>query len=455
VQLWLAPLLGLGQIAAGVVIAIAVQGFDPPAAAGISFGVLSFEAILAGVGGTVARDRNLIAGGGVLAAMAYGTVPQWLLWTRMEFIGFTAVVAIVLAVGATIVTEIGEGRWALWTGPLHGLTLAAGGAIALKTIAAVPGWQGLWILAALACGVGCYLAANAAAASGEWNLRFLGVVSFIGSAALAIGAEAERNGAVFTAMLVVGAVGIVAAIEAGLLAEAEHPWRLEIGLLAGGLLAVPLISAAGVFGALGVEMGTLLIVAGAGLAAYGLLAHDLLVIEGAIVVWLGALMILVNERMELTLHAAVVISSFTLLATVELERHRRRLAEQEIPEGLYHLEWILMLAPLVLAVADMFESLWFGLALFAEGLLLAGWGALTGVRRRALLGVGAMVTAIILSVIIPALHGINTGLTGGTWLAIGAVAATVFIITGSAIERRRHAIGRRLAHIAEILEHWE
>lgn len=114
-----------------------------------------------------------------------------------------------------------------------------------------------------------------------------------------------------------------------------------------------------------------------------------------------------------------------------------------------------MLAPLVLAVAAMFESLWFGLALFAEGALLTGWGALSQVRRRALLGVGAIVAAILLSVIIPALHGIVAGLTGGTWLAIGAAAATIFIVAGSAIERKRHAIGRRLANIAEILEHWE
>jgi hypothetical protein len=60
-----------------------------------------------------------------------------------------------------------------------------------------------------------------------------------------------------------------------------------------------------------------------------------------------------------------------------------------------------------------------------------------------------------MSAVIPALHGISTGLTGGTWLAIGAVSAAVFIIAGSMIERQRYAIGRRLAHIAEILEHWE
>ena len=84
------------------------------------------------------------------------------------------------------------------------------------------------------------------------------------------------------------------------------------------LVAIPPISAAVVFDPLGVEMGTLFVVAGAALVAYGLLAHDLAVIEVAMVVWLAALMILVNHRLELTLHAAVVIVSVTLLGIVKV-----------------------------------------------------------------------------------------------------------------------------------------
>ncbi len=142
------------------------------------------------------------------------------------------------------------------------------------------------------------------------------------------------------------------------------------------------------------------------------------------------------------------------VGVLELERVRREIEELPMPGGLHHLEWPLMLAPLTLAAVDMFESLWFGIVLLAEGLVLAAWGTLTEVRRRALLSVGAMVLAIVLSILIPALHGLMIGLSGGTWLAIGAGAATVFIIAGSAIERQRHATGRRLAHLAEILEHW-
>jgi hypothetical protein len=317
------------------------------------------------------------------------------------------------------------------------------------------GWEELWVLSGVALGFGCYLAVNAVSVPPEWRLRSVAIVAWLGSAALAIGAENVRGGAVFAVMLVVANVGLVLAVAAGLLARADTTWRTELAGLAAGLPAVSLAGAAVLFEPLGVEMGTLLVVAGSALAAYGLLSHELLAVEASMVVWLAALMILVNGRMELTLHAAVVISSAILLATIELERHRRDLVDQPVPRGLHHLEWVLMLAPPVLAVADMFESLWFGLVLFAEGALLFGWGALSEVRRRALLGVGAMVTAIILSVALPALHGLSEGLTGGTWLVVGAIAAVLFIAAGSVIERRRQAIGRGLAHIAEILEDWE
>jgi hypothetical protein len=451
-RMWSAPVLAVGQGAGVAVVAVAAVSFGSSAAAGIAAGVFGYEAVLAGTVGSIRRDRLLVAASAVLAAAACGLVPQWQEWTRVEFIEATAVVAGVLAIAATVLTRVA--RNGLWTLPVHGLTVLATIAVVAKTLSAPAGWVEMWVLAGVAFGFGSYVAANAGAAPG-WTLRPLAAGSYLAAAVFAINAEVVRGGALFIVTLAIGNVGVVLAVAAGLLARTDNPWRGELALLATGLPAVGVFAAAVAFDPLGVEMGTLLVVAGAALAAYGLLAHYLVAVESAIMVWLGALMILVNERMELTLHAAVVLASVTLLATVELERHRRHLAEQLIPPALHHLEWMLMLAPLVLAVSDMFESLWFGLALFAEGALLLGWGALSEVRRRALLGGGAMAAAVVLSVFIPALHGLSEGLTGGTWLVIGAVAATVFILAGSTIERRRQAIGRRLAHIAEILEHWE
>ncbi len=93
--------------------------------------------------------------------------------------------------------------------------------------------------------------------------------------------------------------------------------------------------------------------------------------------------------------------------------------------------------------------------LFAEGLLLTGWGAASQIRRRAFIGFGGAVMAILLSVAIPVAQGIQTGITQGTWLLVAAIAAFVFIVVGSTIERQRVAIGRRLRHLGEILEDWE
>ena len=63
--------------------------------------------------------------------------------------------------------------------------------------------------------------------------------------------------------------------------------------------------------------------------------------------------------------------------------------------------------------------------------------------------------AILLSVAIPVARGIQAGITEGTWLLVAAVAALVFIVVGSTIERQRAAIGRQLRQLGEILEDWE
>jgi hypothetical protein len=191
------------------------------------------------------------------------------------------------------------------------------------------------------------------------------------------------------------------------------------------------------------------------LAAYGVLARHLQVVEAAIVAWLAALLILVDDQIGMSVHAAVLTASVALLGVLELERMRYEIEEAPPAKWITPVEWTLMLAAPGLAVGEMLGALWFGFVLFGEGIALATWGTFTQVRRRALVGVAVMVTAIILAAAIPAIHGLVVGLAAGTWLALGAGAAIVFIVAGSAIERQRHAIGRRLARVGEILESWD
>jgi hypothetical protein len=304
-------------------------------------------------------------------------------------------------------------------------------------------------------GLGLQATLNAWAAPAEWQMRELAAMMFTGTAILLLGGEIVGNGAVFAAAYASIGLGLVAALAAGVLADRANPWRRSLAGLAAGLSATGLIGIVVHTQLAGSATGIALIVVGASFAGYGILARNLISAEAAVVTWMLALMMLVDEQIGLTLHVVVIVSSITLLATLGLERYRRRLDDLPIPPALSQLEWALIAAPLVMAAAGVADSLGYGLLLFVEGMLLAGWGAITEIRRRALTGVGAMVVAIILTTVIPVLHGISAGLTGGTWLAAGAVAATVFIIAGSTIERQRHAIGRRLAHIAEILEDWE
>ncbi len=166
-------------------------------------------------------------------------------------------------------------------------------------------------------------------------------------------------------------------------------------------------------------------------------------------------MALLDERVSLPLQASVALLSASLLVVLEVERHRRRIEQLEGIDALRNAEWALMAVPLAFAAYGMLDQLWFGLVLFTEGIVLLGWGAISHVRRRAAIGFGGAVLAVLLGVAIPTVRGFNQGLTGSTWLMIGAIAAVVFLVAGSTIERRRAAIGQRLRRLGEILGDWE
>ena len=109
----------------------------------------------------------------------------------------------------------------------------------------------------------------------------------------------------------------------------------------------------------------------------------------------------------------------------------------------------------MIAAVESFDSLIYLLLLAAEGAALVTWGGITRVRRRAVVGLIAITTAILLAVLIPLLGEVRQGLTGGGWLIVGAVAALIFIIAGSLIEKQRVRIGQQLSRWGEILEDWE
>jgi peptidoglycan/LPS O-acetylase OafA/YrhL len=103
----------------------------------------------------------------------------------------------------------------------------------------------------------------------------------------------------------------------------------------------------------------------------------------------------------------------------------------------------------------MLDDLNFGLLLMAEGLVLLVWGFESRIKRRALVGIIGVVTAITIGVVVPVVSGAREGFGSGGWLIVGAVMAVLLIVAGSNVSRYRTSFGQHLDRVGAKLEDWE
>jgi hypothetical protein len=453
---WLPALGGAGQVALATVVLAAVDGLAPRSAYAVLAGVALFEGALFGIAGSARRAAPLISLSAAFTAVGYGFGLAATEISGAALVTVTGLTSAVVAAVATAITRFAAAgsRLSSWIGPAHALAVTAAAATALLAATALGADTSLLVIAAVTFGAGLYAALNVPYAPAEWPLPIVAALAHVSSAGFLLAGSNEAASGQQPALFGVAALGLFAAATASG-PRLDRDWRAAAGVTAVGWEAVALIAAWAMFGFDGAEFASTLLIAGAALAVHGLLARKLLAVEGALVAWLIAGLTLIDEQLTLTLHGAVVLVSATLLAVIEIERHRRRLEDLPSLDLLSRAEWLLMITPMSFAAYAMGDRLWFGLIMFAEGLLLTGWGAASRVRRRAFIGFGGMVLAILLAVAIPTVQGIQSDITGGTWLLVGAIAAVVFIVVGSTIERQRVAIGRRLRQIGEIVENWE
>lgn len=457
VALWRLPLHGAAQVAAVAVAGVALQEFSPPGGLGVVAAVLAAEAFLSGAVGTVERWPYLVSLSALFTAGAYGCLAGWLDWSTDLVVGVTAGLAVLLASVASLLSrrEGADSRADLWRLPLHGLTEASVVAVGVAGVAGYAPAGALGVVAAAVAFEAVYVAVNVRWLPAEASPRHLSA----GLAAIAIflGLAAVGQTDMPTGPWVQGAaaLGLVAAIGYGL-ARADNAWREPLAVFAGLVAPGAAIAATWMAGAPYAHTAAAMAFGGAGLVAIGLLKRRLAFLEGGLVVWLGAGLIAFRREVDFTSHSTVVPVAVALLLVLEVERRRRRLEGRE-PAGPARrlLEWGLMLAPLVVSVADATVQLWYLGVLAAEGAVLMAWGILTAVRRRALLGVGALGATILLAAIIPLSRGIQGGLSDTTWLAVGAGAAVLLIAIGSTLERQRRRIGRALAAASRAMEGWE
>ena len=147
---------------------------------------------------------------------------------------------------------------------------------------------------------------------------------------------------------------------------------------------------------------------------------------------------------------------FAVLAVVEVLRWdlRRRGGPTHIPE-LVALEiagFAFLIGASPLGVIR--GSSWAGAVGVALGVLVAGWGALTRVRRRLWLGLAAAVGSLVLMVIVP-LAQEPPDVAGATlWVLLAATGIAV-VLVATALERWRSRIGAGMHRLGALLSGWE
>jgi hypothetical protein len=453
IVLWRWPVFVLGQ---GALIAASV-------AATVAYGDTTASGVLAAIAGWEALVFTLAATTTTTPAFAYlaagfvlGSYAALVGWTGIEgdrfLMAWTALTLVGLAAATTVGRLRRSARVGMWVWPINTASVVAGFVtIVLGAFVASPGAVSLTAAVVIAA-LGVHLLVNRSDFESFVPVDVTAATAFVVSGAIATMQLDSQAPWTFAAL---AAMAAGAAIAAPIGSRLEGSRATGAIILVVGYSIVPLMIAGAFWGPLSSEVAYLLIISGGAMAAYGVASGRLIAFEGAVVIWSSSMLILLNNSFEVELHAIVVLVSVVLLAVLDVERYRHRRNGQSQPESLRVVEWFAMIIPLLLAASQMFDALAYGLVLAAEGSVLIVWGGLTRVRRRAIVGLVAVTTALVLSALIPFLDDVRRGLTGGTWLIIGAVGAVVMIGAGSLIERQRTHIGERLAHWEEILEGWE
>ncbi|MFO7700892.1 MAG: hypothetical protein R6W79_09845, partial [Acidimicrobiia bacterium] len=454
ITMWRAPTAVLAQVAFVASGTAAWLGLPMADAQLTSWVLLLLDAAAIGLVATLQTATWMAATAGVMTLAAVQLVMWWrTVGTAVAWMWFGVVIVVALA--ATGVTRLRSDPHAnAWVIPLHLMVVVASVAAIGTGSQLLAPRDAMLLAAAVAASIGGHLIANREwIATSDLPGDVLGSATFVVSAGFVAASLGPDDWWAMPTLLAIALGGAVAAGVAGVTAGLARLSWIVVGT---GFSAIAAVGTFVLFPPVSAQFGWMLIVNGAGFAAYALTARQPLVLHVAVVTWLAGVLVLIEYQWTLELLATVTAVCAVLLVMVEVERTRRRRLDEESPEWLHVVEWALMLPPLVLAGREMATtSLWYGLLLGLEGAVLLAWGIATQVRRRAVLGMSAITAAILMAVMVPLVQGMGQSMSGGWWLVIGGLAAALFIATGSVLEKYRTRIGERLAHTAEILERWE
>jgi hypothetical protein len=442
--LWVLPALGLAQIGTVAVAGLASYAGTPQGWGPVTV-VLAVETLIAA---TVAIRTLRIEYSLLTAVSAAATVGAALARFEAPLTSLSVAGLAIGAIGAMTATHL-QPRNRLWAPAAH-LLATFGHTIAIAGAFGFDDSGRLLLLAAPLLVIAGHLGANADATPAGVPMRELSALS--GSSAMLLTAVGIAEPAITVPLL--GCIGLATTAVAAVRRTAA--WTVPLGMVAvtaaTAALLIPLSGTVPIDR--GLVAGAVAFI-GADLAVIGVIRRELLAVEAALATWLVAILLGLSAHVLADSHETIVPIAATMLTIIGIERKRRRDAGGILPDGMRIAEWALMVIPMVMAGADGISDLRYLGLLAAEGIALAGWGIVSEVRRRAFAGITGVFAAAAMFASIPVLEGTRGGLSGGTWLVIGAIAAVTLITLGSTLERYRTRIGTAMGRISTILEDWE
>lgn len=419
---------------------------------------LAVESIGAGIAASRSEgDRRLllqvVCGG--LAAAAWIQTATAIGWSKDETLTATALVAggQLLIAASVVRLRLLSPDWVL-----RSATLAAAGIVTVE-VAMVQEGLGAGHLAthaALATALAMAAVAGGISAAPCELPRLREVSSVLVAAALGEGllwvyASAETA----VPVLVASGVGSMLVALALWRAGVWRPWAPAIGTFSA------LVSGASLFVALAAlpdrtPFVAALLVCGVESAAAGVVLRRTALLVLAPLLLSGAWIVFTREAFAGDPQWFTVPLGLAVLAVVEVLRWdlRRRGRPTHVPEivALEIAGFVFLIGASPLRVIQ--GSPWAGAVGVGLGVLVAGWGALTRVRRRLWLGLAAVVGSLVLMVIVP-LAQEPPEVTGATLWALLAATGIAVVLVATALERWKARIGAGMHRLGVLMSGWE
>lgn len=400
---------------------------------------------------------------GIAATSAAGSWVQfleWRDWGTPQAVVVTAALGAALLILPALAYKVGrlvtDWTFTLWALGLAASVAATVGAAAaagrLPTPTMTDRDAGLVAAAALAA-TAVAAGASASRLQASWQREIAAVLAVLAAARLgtAIGTSVVLGAAVAATAGLLAVIAWIALWRA----RPASPWLGSIGILAIAADVAALALSAQALPRRDV-LEAALVLTGVECAVAGVALRRPHLVTPSPVFVVAAWLVFAADAFAGEVQWFTVPSGLAILTVVGIERRARRLLERPlVPAELLVAEWAGMALVVVAALVETISvGPVRGLVAIAAGASLAGWGALTRVRRRVWFGAAAVVLAAVLMLGGP-LAKLVPEVRGPALWGLLAAAGLVLIVAATMLERGRERLSAFVRRLDALMEGWE